>query len=98
MTSFFDSPHLRRLERNPHAGLCVDQEGDVGPDGERPNRQVRAIGEAELFPDADGEWTRLTTLKYVHGPGASEQAAARTAADRVVIRLRPVRLVAVGSV
>lgn len=97
LTSLSDRPHLRRLERNPRAGLCIDVEQGEREDGERPNRQVRAVGEAELFPDADGTWTRRITEKYVHGPGAS-RSAARAVDARVVIRIRPSRLVAVASV
>jgi hypothetical protein len=62
LTSFPDRHHLRRLESNPRAGLCIDVEEPERDDGERPNRQVRA-------------------------------ADART-----VIRIRPLRLVAVASV
>jgi nitroimidazol reductase NimA-like FMN-containing flavoprotein (pyridoxamine 5'-phosphate oxidase superfamily) len=40
MTSIADRPHLRRLSRNPRAGLCVDVEDPERPDGQRPNRQV----------------------------------------------------------
>jgi hypothetical protein len=98
MTSISDRPHLRRLERDRLAGLLVDHESTMGPDGERPNRQVRVVGDAELFPDADGEWTRRTTLKYVHGPAGAERAAGRASDERIVIRLRPARIVAVASI
>ncbi len=98
MTSFSDRPHLRRLERNPHAGLCVDAEQPQRPDGERPNQQVRAVGDAELFPDRDHAWTHRIDGRYLRGPAAEQRAAARAADERVLIRLRPVRLVAVASV
>ena len=98
LTSLSDRPHLRRLERNPRAGLCIDVEQAEREDGERPNRQVRAVGEAELFPDPGGTWTRRVTEKYVRGPGAASRRAARAADERVVIRIRPSRLVAVASV
>jgi hypothetical protein len=86
------------LPSNPHAGLCVDVEEPERTDGQRPNRQVRAIGDAELFPERHGEWTRRITEKYVSGPAAREVARSRTADQRVVICLRPVRLVAVASI
>jgi nitroimidazol reductase NimA-like FMN-containing flavoprotein (pyridoxamine 5'-phosphate oxidase superfamily) len=98
MTSLPDRPHLRRLARNPHAGLCVDVEEPEREDGQRPNRQVRAIGRAELFGDPDGVWTRRITKKYMRGPAAQARAAARANDERVVIRLRPERLLAVASV
>jgi hypothetical protein len=59
---------------------------------------VRAVGDAELFPDSDGEWTRRTTLKYVQGPAGAQRAAERAAEERIVIRLRPAHIVAVASV
>jgi nitroimidazol reductase NimA-like FMN-containing flavoprotein (pyridoxamine 5'-phosphate oxidase superfamily) len=98
LTSLSDRPHLRRLERNPRAGLCIDAEQPEREDGERPNRQVRAVGDTELFPDPDGWWTRRITEKYVRGPAGTARAAARAADERTVIRLRPSKFVAVASV
>lgn len=98
MTSLTDRPHLRRLERNPKAAVCVDVEEPEREDGERPNRQVRGTGEADLLPDADGFWTRVITEKYIGGPARAARSAARTADPRTVIRLRPVRLIAVASI
>ena len=98
MTSIADRPHLRRLSRNPRAGLGIDVEDPERSDGQRRNRQVRAIGKAELFPDEGARWTTLITAKYVRGPAAQRQIAARAADERVVICLRPSRLVAIASV
>jgi nitroimidazol reductase NimA-like FMN-containing flavoprotein (pyridoxamine 5'-phosphate oxidase superfamily) len=98
LTSISDRPHIRRLAHNPRAGLCVDVEDPERADGERPNRQVRAIGEADLVPDRDAEWTNRITRKYVRGPVAATTVAARAADDRLVICIRPARLVAVASV
>jgi pyridoxamine 5'-phosphate oxidase-like protein len=97
MTSFEDRPHLRRLALNARAGLCVDVEDGERADGERPNRQARAIGEAQSFPDAGGEWTERITRKYVTGPGLSVQLKRRLSADRIVIRLEPQSLVTAAS-
>ncbi len=98
MTSIADRPHLRRLSMNPRAGLCVDVEAPERDDGQRPNRQVRGIGDAELFPDRHCTWTNRITEKYVRGSAAAATAIARARDERIVIRLRPVRLVAVASV
>jgi nitroimidazol reductase NimA-like FMN-containing flavoprotein (pyridoxamine 5'-phosphate oxidase superfamily) len=98
MTSIADRPHLRRLASNPRAGLLIDTEDAERDDGQRPNRQVRAIGEAELFPDGGGRWTSRITEKYVSGPGAAASIASRAADERVVVCLRPARIVAVASV
>jgi len=97
MTSIADRPHLERLSHNPHTGLCIDTEDPERPDGQRPNRQVRAIGDAELFPDRQAEWTTRITEKYVRGAATAATVATRAADERVVIRLRPMRLAAVAS-
>ncbi|HEY2654883.1 MAG TPA: pyridoxamine 5'-phosphate oxidase family protein, partial [Solirubrobacteraceae bacterium] len=98
LTSISDRPHLRRLEANHQAGICVDIEERERDDGQRPNRQVRAVGCAELYPDRCGSWTARITEKYVRGLGASAMRASRVADQRVVISLRPDRLIAVTSV
>ncbi len=98
LTSLPDRPHVRRLERDPRAGICIDLEAPERADGERPNRQVRAVGNVALFADADGTWTRRVTRKYVRGPAAAAREDRRAADPRVVIRLAPVKLVAVASV
>ena len=94
MTSFADRPHLSRLRGDGRAGIGIDTEEPERADGQRPNRQVRAVGTAELFPDDQGTWTSRITEKYLRGPGA----ASRTVDERVVICLRPTKLVAVASV
>jgi nitroimidazol reductase NimA-like FMN-containing flavoprotein (pyridoxamine 5'-phosphate oxidase superfamily) len=97
MTSFADKPHLRRLAGDPRAGVCVDVEEPQREDGERPNRQVRALGDAEVFPDTNGEWTRRITGKYVTGPGLEIQLERRLAGERIVVRLEPQSLVTAAS-
>jgi hypothetical protein len=89
---------LRRLAANTRGGVLVDAEDAERDDGQRPNRQVRAIGEAEVFPDSGRQWTTRITEKYVRGPGTAGSIASRAADQRVVMRLRPARIVAVASV
>lgn len=98
MTSFADRPHLRRLEQNPQAGVLVATEAEQRPDGERPNQQVRAIGRVTLAADHDDAWTRRVREKYLGGPHGTGALARETDAARIVISLRPERLVAVASV
>lgn len=98
MTSIADRPHLSRLSRNPRAGLSIDVEEPERDDGQRPKREVRAVGDAELLVDRDAKWTGRITEKYVRGPAATEVIAARAADDRIVICLRPATLVAVASI
>jgi Pyridoxamine 5'-phosphate oxidase len=98
MTSFEGRPHLSRLALNSRAGLCVDVEAGERADGERPNRQARAIGDAQTFPDGGGEWTERITRKYVTGPGLSVQLERRLSVERIVIRLEPRTLLGLASV
>jgi Pyridoxamine 5'-phosphate oxidase len=97
MTSISDRPHLKRLEGNPRAGVLVDVEHPERPDGQRPNQQVRAVGDVELSPDSGQQWTHRIDGKYLSPEAAAKRAAARAGDERVVIRLSPVRLVAVAS-
>src|ERR1700759_4478088 len=68
MTSSAALPHLRRLAVNPRAGVLVDTEDAERDDGQRPNRQVRAIGKAEVFSDSGGELASLVPREEVAGP------------------------------
>jgi nitroimidazol reductase NimA-like FMN-containing flavoprotein (pyridoxamine 5'-phosphate oxidase superfamily) len=97
MTSIADRPHLKRLSLDPRAGVGIDVEDPERVDGQRPNRQVRAVGNAEVFPDVHGSWTVRISRKYVRGPGADASAVARAADERIVICLRPTNLVTVAS-
>ncbi|MGH2884974.1 MAG: hypothetical protein ACRDPA_20105 [Solirubrobacteraceae bacterium] len=89
---------MRGLIGDRRVGICVDLEESERGDGQRPNRQVRAIGTAELLPDHAAAWTTRVTEKYVRGPAAHERIDARRTDERLVIRLRPTRLVTVASV
>ncbi len=97
MTSLPHRPHIRRLEANPAGCICIDVEEPERQDGERPNRQVRAVGTATLAVDVDGELTRRITAKYIHGPALETRATQRASQPRIVIRLAPMQLVAIAS-
>ena len=97
MTSVVGQPHLHNLERDPRAAVCVDVEQRDAIGGVRPNRQVKGSGLAELIADDGGSWTRRITLRYVPGPEGVERAALRAAMPRALIRLRPRRLIALGT-
>lgn len=92
MTSVEGRSHLRDLAREPRISLCVDTETRVTESGGRMNRRVKAYGRAELLPDEGGRWTVRITRKYVHGPEGEALAARRAAVPRLVIRVRPKRL------
>ena len=98
MTSLPYKPHVQRLRVDSRASVCVDVEAAERPDGQCPNMQVRATGEARLAVDEGGQWTRLITERYVHGEGREESVAQRIADTRVVIRIAATNLVAVASV
>jgi nitroimidazol reductase NimA-like FMN-containing flavoprotein (pyridoxamine 5'-phosphate oxidase superfamily) len=95
MTSRVGRPHLENLARDPRAALAVDIEG-APSGGRRPNKRLRVQGPVELFHD-DGEWTRRITRKYLPGPEGDAAAEARAKAERLVIRLRPIRTLAKRS-
>lgn len=92
-------PHLARLRANPRAGLVIDVEAAQRPDGQRPNKQVRAVGNATLTPDTGAAWTRRIWDKYINGPAArnalNEHLGDR---QRVLITITPVRMTAIASV
>ena len=92
-------PHLARLRANPRAGLVIDTEAAQRPDGQRPNKQVRAVGDATLTPDTGTAWTSRIWDKYVNGPAARNALNERLSGrQRVLITITPVRLTAIASV
>jgi PPOX class probable F420-dependent enzyme len=88
MTSLEGRRHLRNLERDARASICVDSETRVSAAGTRRNRQVKAKGRAELHPDQNGYWTTKITTKYVAGTEGQALAQRRASMPRVVIVLR----------
>lgn len=98
MTSLSQRPHIRRLRLNPSASVCIDVEAPERSDGERPNRQVRGVGTVTLAEDVGGRRTERITRKYLSGPGLEDMVRHRTSLSRVVLSLRPDRLIAIASV
>ncbi len=97
MTSVRGKRQLRNLRNDNRAAIIVDVEQAEAIHGVRRNRQVKGKGRAQVAPDLGGEWTRLITLKYMSGDEGVALAERRAAMDRVVIRLQPRRLLAVGT-
>ena len=91
VTSLADKFHVRRLRADARASICVEVEERT--DRGRSNRQVKGVGLIEIFPDAAGHWSRRIRMKYL---GDIETSAALVA-SRVVLRLKPERLVAHGG-
>lgn len=91
-------PHLVRLRANPRAGLVIDVDGEQRADGERPNMQVRAVGDAVLSPDAGGAWSMRIWGRYISGSPAADPVVRLGMRQRVLIRIVPSRIVAVASV
>lgn len=91
-------PHLGRLRADPRAGLVIDVEGERRADGERPNMQVRAVGDAVLSPDVGGAWSMRIWEKYLAGSSAADPVMRLGRRQRVLIRIVPSRIVAVASV
>jgi hypothetical protein len=90
-------PHLGRLIANPRAGLVIDVEGQQRADGERPNMQVRAVGDAVISPDVGGVWSMRIWDKYI-GTAAVNPARRLGTRQRMLVRIVPKRIVAVASV
>ncbi|WP_406230978.1 pyridoxamine 5'-phosphate oxidase family protein [Nocardia sp. NBC_01009] len=97
LTSYAGRPHLRRIRSNPRVGLVIDREAGLRADGQRPNRQVRVLGDAELATDRDGIWTARIREKYLDSASASGMAERDLACDRILITVRPNLFIAVAS-
>lgn len=97
LTSFAERPHLHRIRANPRVGLVIDREAGLRPDGERPNRQIRVIGDARLAEDPNGMWTSRIREKYIDdriAPGAAQRDLGRA---RMLITIIPDRLLALAG-
>jgi hypothetical protein len=99
LTSDSGRPHLARLRDNPRTGLVIDVEVEERPDGQRPNKQIRAVGDAMLSPGTGAAWTRRIWDKYIDGPAARNAAETRLGdRQRALIKIAPTRIIAVASV
>ncbi len=99
LASDTDRPHVARIRANPRVGLVIDTEAPERPDGQRPNRQVRIIGDAALFPDEGGMWSGRIWAKYTKEPLDQSVLARRLEGRyRTLISIRPHRVTAVASV
>jgi len=92
VTSFAEKFHVKRLQSDARASICVEVE-ERSPGG-RSNRQVKGLGQVEIFDDANGAWSERIRTKYL---GAVTLDRGGNVASRVVLRLNPARLVAHGS-
>ncbi len=92
VTSLADKFHVRRLQADARASICVEIEerSDFG----RTNRQVKGLGRVEIFSDESGQWSERIRAKYL---GAVTFGQPSALATRVVLRLKPERLVAHGG-
>jgi nitroimidazol reductase NimA-like FMN-containing flavoprotein (pyridoxamine 5'-phosphate oxidase superfamily) len=91
VTSMADKFHVRRLRADARASICVEIEQRT--DWGRENRQVKGVGRVEISADVAGDWSRRIREKYL-GDIATPTIAS---ASRVVLRLKPDRLVAHGG-
>jgi hypothetical protein len=92
-------PHLARIGASPRVGLVIDTQDPERGDGERPIRQVRMVGNAELHHDADGAWSRRIWAKYASAqPDPATLTRRLHDGDRTHILIRPQNLIAVASI
>jgi nitroimidazol reductase NimA-like FMN-containing flavoprotein (pyridoxamine 5'-phosphate oxidase superfamily) len=91
-------PHLARIAANPRVGLVVDTEDPEREDGERPNRQIRVVGNAELLRDTDGAWTKRIWVKYRSGHPEPDALTQRLhGRNRTHILITPHQITAIAS-
>ncbi|MEM7253740.1 MAG: pyridoxamine 5'-phosphate oxidase family protein [Pseudomonadota bacterium] len=97
VSSLRDKFHVRCLQRNPRASICVEQEV-IAAGRFRRNRQAKAVGTVDIVDDPDGRYTREIRAKYLL---ASQLGTASTMSNdtepRVILRLTPKRLTAHGG-
>ncbi|HET6472967.1 MAG TPA: pyridoxamine 5'-phosphate oxidase family protein [Pseudomonadales bacterium] len=91
VTSVADKFHVRRLRADARASICVEIEERTA--WGRSNRQVKGVGRVEIFSDAAGDWSRRIRMKYL----GDIDLGTGLVASRVVLRLKPDRLVAHGG-
>ena len=92
VTSMADKFHVKRLQADARASICVELEERT--ESGRTNRQVKGVGRVEIFTDEAGEWSERIRSKYL-GDLVVRQPI--SVASRVVLRLKPDRLVAHGG-
>jgi nitroimidazol reductase NimA-like FMN-containing flavoprotein (pyridoxamine 5'-phosphate oxidase superfamily) len=92
VTSVAEKFHVRRLQADARASICVELE--ERSESGRTNRQVKGVGRVEIFADESGEWSERIRAKYLGDLVVRQQV---TVASRVVLRLKPDRLVAHGG-
>lgn len=97
LSSLAHRPHVARLRADPRAFVVVDLEEHQAVEGVRPNWQVKGLGMAEVQVDVGNGWTAHISQKYLPGPDAQPVREGRAHQERVVIRLEPRELVAVGT-
>jgi hypothetical protein len=92
ITSTADKFHVRRLQTDGRASICVEVT-EVTP-LKRANRQVKGVGQIEVFPDEEGAWGRRIQQKYL---GEVQAPISGLGPVRVVLRMQPDRLIAHGG-
>jgi nitroimidazol reductase NimA-like FMN-containing flavoprotein (pyridoxamine 5'-phosphate oxidase superfamily) len=98
LASDSNRPHLARITSNPKVGLVIDLEEPERSGGERPNRQVRVVGDAALSADDDGAWTIRIWSKYRRATDGAASADRLRGRKRVHVTISPRGTVAVASV
>lgn len=98
LASDANKPHLARIRANPKVGLVIDVEEPERSDGERPNRQVRVVGDAALSADDDGAWTMRIWSRYRRADDGADSADRLRGRQRVHVTISPRGTVAVANV
>lgn len=89
VTSIAEKFHVKRLQADARTSICVELEERT--DSGRTNRQVTGVGRVEIFADEAGQWSGRIRNKYLGDLVVRQRVSV---ASRVVLRLKPERLVA----
>ena len=92
VTSVAEKFHVKRLRADARASICVELEERT--EAGRSNRQVKGVGRVEIFADEAGQWSDRIRAKYL-GDLVVRQPV--SVGSRVVLRLKPERLIAHGG-
>jgi len=91
LTSIHGKPYIYHLVENPKASICIQVE-EVQSGIHRPNRQIKALGIAEVYEDFDSLITRKISEKYLTGEGSEAEIERRCSVARLVVKLMPTKL------
>ena len=95
-----DRFHVRCLQRNPQAAICVElADGNLPPQAGQQHRlwQVKGHGDIDILPDPGGAVLDRIRQRYLGAMPLPAAAASAPEPERVILRLKPAKLSAHGA-